>query len=790
MTSTDQHVASPAPGTRRHGTWRGAFSLVAAALIVVVGLGVLITAQSKVKSLPGPDSSNFKDLDQITKANVSQLQMTWFYPYGAPTFSPVEVDGVLYGLARNASSLVALDAATGKELWVHEGLNGIMNKGMNYWQSEDGKDKRLIFAVNSFLQEIDANTGKTIPTFGIDGVVDMRRGLLRAEGTSLSAATGSPGRIWKNTLVVGGASGEAYITPPGDIRAYDVITGKVLWQFHTVPRPGEFGADTIPPQGWKYIGGANNWGELSLDEERGIVYIPTGSDTYDFYGADRHGQDLFANSLIALDCRTGKRLWHFQMVHHDLWDLDNVSAPQLVTVMHDGHKVDAVAHAGKTGFLFVFNRVTGEPLWPIEERPVPKTDVPGEESWPTQPFPTKPPAFVRQSYTVDDVNPYLLTPEQYQAMRERVAKAKNGTGPQGGMYNPPGIGIDAISMPGNQGGSNWGTTAADPQKGLVFVVGVNQVALLQLFDVKKRTDAGRGVSSGEQLNQGVAAYKQNCQSCHGADLRGAVPGASNLVNVTDRMDDDNIRSVVNTSQSHQPRLASIPQADLTAVIAYLSYVNPTRRGGGGGARGRSNEPLAPGPVVARGGAPQPPLPLKYSGPFYPGIGGNAGNVPWPDEVADQMPPTRYMSDYGVMATSTKPPYTTLTAYDLNTGTIKWQVAPGDDLRTLAAGGPTGTGGVAARNGIIVTKTGLLFQTGSDGKVRAFDEDTGKVLWTGTIAGQSLGIPTMYQVKGRQFLVTMSPLPGTGGGAAGAAGPDVQASPNAPHGYIAFALPAK
>ncbi len=204
------------------------------------------------------------------------------------------------------------------------------------------------------------------------------------------------------------------------------------------------------------MGGANNWGEMSIDEERGIVYIPTGSATADFYGADRPGQNLFANCLLALDVRTGKRLWHFQTVHHDLWDLDNVSAPQLVTVTHNGQKVDVVAHAGKTGFLYVFDRVTGRPLWPIEERPVDKSEVPFEQSWPTQPFPTKPPAFARQSFTEDDVNPWLLTPEQDEALKERVRKAKNGKGPQGGIFNPNVLNGDSISMPGNQGGSNWG----------------------------------------------------------------------------------------------------------------------------------------------------------------------------------------------------------------------------------------------------------------------------------------------------------------------------------------------
>ena len=259
-----------------------------------------------------------------------------------------------------------------------------------------------------------------------------------------------------------------------------------------MPRPGEFGYETSPHDAYKYVGGSNNWGSMSVDEERGIVYIPTGSPTYDFYGADRHGPNLFGNSFLALDARTGKRMWHFQTIHHDLWDLDNVSAPLLVTVRHNGRRVDAVAHAGKTGFLYVFNRVTGEPLWPIEERPVPKTDVPGEYSHPTQPFPTKPPPFAKQNFTVDDVNPWLLTPEQYQTMRERVAKARNGTGPQGGLFIPPALNEDSVSMPGNQGGSNWGTTAANPEKGLVFVINVNQVALLKLVDVRDVHGRARG----------------------------------------------------------------------------------------------------------------------------------------------------------------------------------------------------------------------------------------------------------------------------------------------------------
>ena len=520
----------------------------------------------------GPSSSHFVELDQIKKSNVSQLEVAWFYPHGATGFNPVVVDDVMYVLGRNAAALIALDATTGKELWIHDGLTGIINRGINYWKSADGKDRRLLFSINGYLQAIDARTGKSITSFGTNGIVDLREGLRRAEGTDRRVQSRTPGKVWKNILILGSAAGEAWITPPGDIRAYDVVTGKRVWQFHTVPEPGEFGYETWPKDAYKYVGGANNWGEMSVDEERGIVYVPTGSATYDFYGADRHGMNLFANCLLALDARTGKRLWHFQTVHHDLWDFDNVSAPQLVTVRHNGRRVDAVAHAGKTGMMYVFNRVTGEPLWPIEERPVPKSDVPGEQAWPTQPFPTKPPAFAKMTFTVDDVNPWLLTPEQYAAMRERIAKARNE-----GPFTPPAF-IDTVSMPGNQGGSNFGTTAANPKKGLVYVVNVNQVALLKLEDVKTRT-GGRG--GGGPL-PGAQAYQQYCAACHGADLRG-VPGlpVPTLVGITDRLAEDAIRAVVTGGKGTMRPVPGITETELSSVLLFLANPNAGGRGGSG-----------------------------------------------------------------------------------------------------------------------------------------------------------------------------------------------------------------
>jgi quinoprotein glucose dehydrogenase len=533
---------------------------------------------------------------------------------------------------------------------------------------------------------------------------------------------------------------------------------------------------------------------MSIEEQRGIVYIPTGSANYDFYGADRRGQNLFADCLLALDARTGKRLWHFQTVHHDLWDFDNVSAPQLVTVRHNGRRVDAVAHAGKTGFLYVFDRVTGKPLWPIEERPVPQSDVPGERAWPTQPFPTKPPPFVRHTFTVDDVNPWLATPEQYEAMRERVANARNE-----GIFTPPAL-IDTISMPGNQGGSNWGTTAADPQKGMVFVVGVNQVAILKLEDVRTRTLApgrgGGGFGGGAALQAGFAAYQQHCNVCHGPDLRGRLPGVASLVGVTDRMGEDAIKAVVTGGQGEMRPVSSITEDEVTAVIAYLANTSPSAGRGRAATLGAAPPGgFPPGPTVASGGAPQPPLPPRPTGPFYPGIGGNAGNTPYPADVKN-VPANRYMTDYGVLASFTKPPYTTLTAYDLNTGEIKWQVPNGDHLPTIRAGGPTNTGGVGARYGIVVTKGGLVFHAGNDGKVRAYDEDTGQVLWTGTFIGNTSGVPVSYEAKGRQYFVIMtSQFGGRGGGFGRGAGGGRDAEPTpppldptVPTGAIAFALP--
>jgi quinoprotein glucose dehydrogenase len=452
----------------------------------------------------GPDSSRFVAATQITKSNVSQLAVAWTYPAGQTDFNPLVVRGVVYGRGPN-DSFVALDAATGKQIWIHEGVQGFNARGVNYWENKDAKDRRLIFSSNNLLQELDAQTGEAISSFGSNGRVDLRVGLDRDPAT-INQQSRTPGRVFENLLILGSATNQEYGSAPGDIRAFDVRTGALAWTFHTVPRPGEFGYDTWPADAWKTIGGANNWGEQSIDSKRGILYVPTGSAKFNFYGGNRKGANLFGDCIIALDVRTGKRLWHFQTVHHDIWDLDNNSAPQLTTIRHEGRSVDVVAVASKTGYLYVFDRVTGQPIWPIEERPVPQgTTVPGEVLSPTQPFPTAPPPFSRQKFTADNINPYILTAEEREQFRQRVLKARND-----GPFTP--IGFDeVIHMPGNQGGSNWGSTASNPKDGSVFVIGFNVPTIIRLLKPGE-TRTGRGavppevVKEGRYLTEGFGLY--------------------------------------------------------------------------------------------------------------------------------------------------------------------------------------------------------------------------------------------------------------------------------------------
>ncbi|MCC7010805.1 MAG: PQQ-binding-like beta-propeller repeat protein [Acidobacteria bacterium] len=723
----------------------------------------------------GPDSSRFMPLEQITKANVGRLDVAWAYPHAETLFNPIVARGIIYTRARN-SSLVALDAATGKELWIHDGLQGMTTRGINYWESRDGRDRRLIFSINDYLQEIDARTGKSIRTFGTDGVVDLREGLDRDPTTVGRIQSGTPGRVFENLILLGSATGEGYFSPPGDVRAYDVVTGRKVWQFHTVPRPGEFGYETWPKDAWKYIGGTNTWGELSIDAARGIAYFPTGSPTFDYYGADRVGQNLFANCLIALDARTGKRLWHFQNVHHDLWDFDNVSAPQLTTIRKDGRSIDVVAMAGKTGYLYVFDRVTGAPIWPIEEKPVPtKTDVPGEVLWPTQPIPTTPPPFGRQTFTADDINPHVLTPAEREQYRERVRKARND-----GPFTPIGF-SEVIHMPGNHGGSNFGSTSANPNDGTVYVTNYNVPAIMRLLRPGEEPPM-RGGGAGPAAGPGLAVYQQNCQVCHGPD-RAGVAAIPPLVGITSRLSQAELRNTIQNGRGQMPPFHQLSATDLDALLAFLTTADSGRGGGAGFGRSAGPAPsFPPGPTVESG-----PARVREGGRAGGGfsLSGAGGYPPDVDAPENRL----VMESYGLYPDIISPPYTTLTAYDLNKGTIKWQIGLGDDLR-LVSQGITGTGsaqGILVKGSVIPTATGLLFVNTTDRKLRVYDADTGKPLWEFSLGAYSSGSPSMFELNGRQYvLVTASEA-----GMRGAGAPDPRIPPaKGPTGLIALALPGK
>ena len=378
----------------------------------------------------------------------------------------------------------------GKELWSHANQGAIGGRGLNYWESKDRKDRRLLYLNAGNLTAINAQTGETITTFGKNGRVDLRVALWREASNPLQ--TSNPGRIFDNLFIVSlPAQGAGYDSTPADVQAYDVVTGKIAWVFHSIPHPGEFGYDTWPEGAYKKSGGVHNWSEFTIDEQNGIAFIPFGTARFDFYGGDRVGNNLFANSLVALDARTGKRLWHYQLVHHDLWDYDLPQAPKLLTLRQNGRNIDVVVQASKFGFIYVFERKTGKPVFPIEERPVPQSDVPGEVSSPTQPFPTKIPPFARQAFTEKDINPYLPEAEK-QRLRELLKNVRNE-----GLFTPPSL-EGSIQLPGHNGGANWGSTAVDPTKGELYVVAKNMPTLMRLVLSNEEPTAGGALGGGGQ----------------------------------------------------------------------------------------------------------------------------------------------------------------------------------------------------------------------------------------------------------------------------------------------------
>ncbi|HEX5170002.1 MAG TPA: PQQ-binding-like beta-propeller repeat protein [Cyclobacteriaceae bacterium] len=676
----------------------------------------------------GPDQSKYFAAQQITKENVSQMKVTWVYPVvdSLPYFfSPIVVDTIMYVLGKN-SSLIAVNAATGKEIWIHARLRGISRRGINYWESKDKNDKRLLFTLNNSLQAIDAITGKSIITFGNKGYVDLREGLDRDPTSIRRMQAMMPGIVFEDLILVGSAPGEGYFSPPGHVRAYNVVTGKLEWTFHTIPHPGEFGYDTWPKDAYKYVGAVNVWGEISIDAQRGIAYLPLGSPTYDYYGADREGSNLFGNCLVALDARTGKRLWHFQTVHHDLWDYDLTSAPQLITVNREGEKIDAVAVATKHGFMFVFDRVTGEPVWPIEERPFPASEMPDEKSWPTQPIPAVVPSFTRHELTRETLNPYFSEEEKTE-WSKRIDSARSG------LFIPPSDKYETIMVPGALGGANYGNTAADPDKGMVYILTQEYPSIYRLEKIR----APHETMSAVDVKKAQLLYNSTCKSCHGENMKGGSTAPS-IVNAGQRIIFDEFKSLLAAGRGQMPGFVHIDEQSVAAIYRYLggdpSRVFGFRRRGG-------SETTPEGPVVATGGAPIEP-------------DANRGSVmsDYPEGV--DHPKDRYTTDYGISWPNLlSPTWSWVMAYDLNNGTIKWKKPIGEEVKSINsgeknAGAPSGS----LRKGMVVTSTGVLFCTGKGGKLYAYDSENGDLLWETNLSHESNAQPAMFELDGKQYLV--------------------------------------
>lgn len=593
--------------------------------------------------LGGADSSQYSSLDQVTKANVTQLKVAWTFPTGEgppPSFNPIKLGDTLYIV--QANKLIALDPASGAQKWsrTYEG-RAIGSRGINSWTSADGSDRRLLFLLDGMLIAVNATDGAIIPSFGTAGKVDIRVGLPVDISKIRPLQTNNPGRIYKDTIIMS-LPAEAYdfASAPANIHAYDVRTGALKWTFDTVPQKGEFGYDTWPAKDHEKVGGVHNWSESTIDVNTGIAYIPTGTARYDFYGGNREGDNLFANSVVALDAETGKRLWHFQTIHHDVWDWDIPQAPKMMTIHKDGKNVPILIQATKQGWVYVFDRRTGEPIWPVVETPVPASTAPGEKTAPTQPIPSWPKPFARQSFTEAEINPYVPVADQ-EKIREKLR-----IGHSDSVFTPPSL-AGTVTLPGHNGGTNWGGSAVDPVEKRFFVVS-KQIPTFNKLTLDKRPEA----------------------------------------------------------------LAAMPNG---------------------------------------GGAVQP-----YK------------------SAVDFM-----LQSNGLPAIN--PPWSTITAYNMESGEIIWQV-PNGEVTKLVEQGIRDTGSTAPRGGPVATASGLLFVgTSSDRKFRARDAATGKVVWEFDLPAASEGVPAIYEVNGRQYIVIAV-------GGDGLFPPSLGQTPPGPSQYMAFALP--
>ncbi len=787
------------------GLWLGYPHITHAAFAVASNQPTLSTDWPAYNG--GVNGDHYSELAQINVGNAHLLKQVWRTDVGndgGVQVNPLVVGRVVYGYTPTLQ-VIAMDGATGRKLWTFDSkIEGRQpSRGFSYWHY--GKESVLFAYIMNFLYALDPATGQPIRSFGEDGRLDLRKDL-DSDYTQNNVALTTPGVLFHDLLIVGFRAPETNPAPHGDIRAYNVRTGKLTWSFHTIPHPGEAGYATWPQDAWQTAGAANNWAGMTVDIQRGIVFAPTGSAVSDFYGADRVGNDLFANTLLALDANTGKQLWHFQGVHHDIWDRDFPASPALVTVQHDGKTIDAVAQTSKHGFVFLFDRVTGRPLFPIEERPFPSSDVPGEVASPTQPIPTAPEPFARQRLTSDMLT--ARTPEAH-AWAEKEFKTFRSEG----QFIPLSVDKQTVVFPGFDGGAEWGGPAIDPRSGVIYV-NANDLAWTG------------GLTENKPGTPGQVLYQTQCAICHGGDRKGNPPAFPTLVDIDKRLTKSQLVATIHGGKGRMPGFPAVQNTRLEQLVDYLDHPTtadpdmnfalalggtdvpggrlyakncaichgedrlgaPSNYPGLLGVRARMSDAQIV-TIIHQGKGRMPASPkltaddnaaiLRYLGPPMDAppaasekrelVGANSSTVPRYRFTGYR----KFLDPDGYPAVA--PPWGTLNAIDLNTGKFIWKIPLGSYPELAAKGmGDTGTENYG---GPVVTAGGVLFigATIYDRKLRAFESATGKLLWEGDLPFAGTATPSTYMIDGKQYIVIAS------SGARNPKGPQGAA-------YVAFALP--
>jgi quinoprotein glucose dehydrogenase len=645
----------------------------------------------------GDDCNHFSTLSQINPSNVSQLKLAWEYASGGADSiknttqiqcNPLIIKGIMYGISAGSQAF-AVDASTGKELWktnLQDKTFSMTSRGVTYWT--DGKESRIFFAYGAFLYALNAQTGQVISSFGTNGKINLIDGIKRP-GADEYVISNTPAVVFKNTLIVGTRVSETATALLGDIRAFDARTGRKIWTFRTIPRPNEFGYNTWEKQNYQNSGGANNWMGMAIDQKRGIVFAPTGSAAFDFYGGNRKGDNLFANCLLALDAKTGKRLWHFQTVHHDIWDRDIPAPPNLFTITKNGRKIDVVSVLSKQGFTFVFDRVTGKPIYPIEERAFPASTIKEEQTSPTQPIPLLPEPFTRQSFTEKDVNEFASNREE---IMEQVRKATTGK-----PFMPLGQNR-TVFFPGTDGGAQWGGAAVD-ENAIMYIPAKENPVYSSLIEAPKSKE-NYSLSSGKQL------YQIYCRACHGANREGNEDGTyPSLQKMDGKYSETAMLQLLSKGRGMMPAFTKLKEAESKAIIDFLFGKNTD--------------------VKVQNDSKLSTVPYTHTG--Y----------------------NRWYDSNGYPIST--PPWGTLTAIDINTGKRRWQIPLGEYPELTAKGIPiTGTDNYGSA---AVTAGGLLFIAATkDQQFRAIDRQTGKILWQVALPAAGYASPSVFAVNGKQYVV--------------------------------------